>query len=83
MHAATQFSHPQQEPVAQSSHTDPFSQISPPTLHGAAQMPASNTQTSLAGHGSFSSHWPAWIGTHAATQSSQPGQLPVAQPLQI
>ena len=34
-------------------------------------------------HGSSSSHWSAWIGRQAATQSAQAGQLDVAQPLQM
>ena len=79
-HAGTQFSHPQQEPVAQSAQMRLGSSHPPAALHGGAHSCVAQMQISPLSQASFSSQRFGPIGAQAAVQFLQPGQLDVAQP---
>jgi hypothetical protein len=79
MHAETQFSQPQHEPVAHSAQKSKPLAHPPPGLHASAQRWLPKRHTLPAGQGSSSSHWLGVVGTQAPMQSLHPGQLEVAQ----
>jgi hypothetical protein len=83
MHAETQSSQPQHEPVTQSAQTRPGSLQPPSGEHGGAHLCELKMHTLPSLHLSSSSHWPSAAGLHAATQSAQLGQLDVAQSSQM
>jgi hypothetical protein len=77
-HTFTQFSQPQQEPVSHGTQPRPggHESFGP---HGTSHCPVEKSHTSPGGQGSLSSQRSGGVGTHAPRQSSQAGQLEVAQ----
>lgn len=68
--------------VAQSTQTV-FGSAHCAESQAGSQVPVANTQNSSDAQSLWSSHWPGGASTQAATQSSHPGQEPVAQSSQI
>jgi hypothetical protein len=83
MQAETQFSQPQHDPVAQSTQARDGSAQPALAVHEGAHCCVCQMHSSPAGHGSSSSQAPAGVGTHAARQSAQAGQLELAHSLQM
>ena len=76
-HAAAQFLHWQQEPVAHPEQASPAGQT-PSAVHAGAHVRSAKRQVSPEPQASSSSHWPGAIGTQAPRQSSHFGHPLVA-----
>lgn len=72
---------PQHELVPQGTHVSDGSVQMPPAVQGGAHVWLSQRQILPPVHSVSASQWFVWIGTHAATQSSQSGQLDDAHAL--